>query len=99
MKKTGIEYYLDQVPGNVFKGKNDFDTLDEVIEHYRQFKISVKNYYLEDKELKETHPKLYERLTGGEINETEIRKMTEHYYIKNAGKFNNTLNTDEYELE
>jgi hypothetical protein len=99
MKRIGIEYYLDKVPGNVFKEKCDFDTLEEVIEHYRQFKISVKNYYLDDKALKETHPKLYKRLTGGEVREIEIRKMTERFYMKNAGKLNNTLNTEEYELE
>jgi hypothetical protein len=99
MKRIGIEYYLEKVPGNVFKEKNDFDTLDEVIEHYRQFKISVRNYYLEDNDLKETHPKLYKRLTGGEVKETEIRKMTEHFYMENAGKLSNALNSNEYELD
>ena len=98
MIKRGIGYYLDQVPGSAFKEKKDFDTLDKVFEHYRQFKISVKNYYLDDKALKENQPALYKRLTRGAVGELEIRKMTEHFYIKNAEKFSMALNTDAYEL-
>lgn len=87
------------MPGNVFKEKCEFDTLEEIIEHYLQFKIAVKNYYFEDKMLKDKHPSLYKRLTRGELNEIEIRKMTEHFYMKKAEELSKALTTDEYELE
>ncbi|GHV93611.1 hypothetical protein AGMMS50268_41140 [Spirochaetia bacterium] len=96
MRKRGIQYYYDKVPNA--KRESNADTLEDMIQDFKDFKEAVRNYYLSDFDLKERLPITWGRLTKG-ITKLDIHNIKIDFRNKSRMRFIEELDTDDYELD
>ncbi|GHV34215.1 hypothetical protein AGMMS4952_26570 [Spirochaetia bacterium] len=91
-----IVYYRDKVPNT--KRESDADTLEGMIQDYKDWKETIRNYYLSDTDFKEKHPAYWKRLTR-EVTKLEIDNVNRCFRNKYRIRFIEELDTEDYELD
>jgi hypothetical protein len=88
--------YRDKVP---YK-KKETGSLEEMIQDFKDWKQAIRNFYLPDMDLKQKRPVYWERLTREvRLTECDIKRIKNEFYSVSKQKFEEELNTEDYELD
>jgi hypothetical protein len=94
-KTHSLIFYLKRAPGY----KRDYDTVEEALKSYEEWKKEVAHYYKHNISVRHFDPKAYEILIDTKISENEIAKVTEQFYKVCIVKYSNELTSGEFDLE
>ncbi|GHT98539.1 hypothetical protein FACS1894142_4990 [Spirochaetia bacterium] len=97
MSRHTLGYYTKKVPSQI--KDSCFNSFEETLNAYTVWKKEIADYYIENEELKQEDPEVYDILINTELTDKEIKVITEAYQKEKVITYSDKLMSDEYDLD